>query len=121
MALHERTWRPYPGPLTASWSRVLVLPRYAFQQVFGSKIFTAFFALCFLPTVVAAILIYLHHNLAATTALQIPVESGLRRGGTREHEDIDRAFIGARVEAQTVDGLSAPLPQPLKKLHPSLA
>ena len=34
MAVYERTYRPYPGELTQQRWRFLVLPRYAFQDVF---------------------------------------------------------------------------------------
>jgi ABC-2 type transport system permease protein len=67
VAIYERGYRGYAGPLTATWSRFLVLPRYAFEAVFASKLFTSFFALCFVPSVVGAIIVYLHHNLKALT------------------------------------------------------
>ena len=67
MAIYERAYRRYAGPVTPAWSRFLVLPRYAFEAVFASKMFTSFFALCFLPSLVGAIIVYLHHNLKALT------------------------------------------------------
>jgi len=71
MAVYEHTYKPYAGPLTPEWSRFLVIPRHAYRDVFGSKLFTGFFALCFVCPLVMAILIYLHHNLSAMAALQI--------------------------------------------------
>jgi ABC-2 type transport system permease protein len=71
MAIYERAYRAYAGPVTPEWSRFLVLPRYAFEGVFASKLFTSFFALCFVPSVVAAILVYLHHNLKALSVLNM--------------------------------------------------
>jgi ABC-2 type transport system permease protein len=65
MAVFEHTYRKYAGPLTAPWSRFLIIPRDAFGDVFGSKLFTAFFVSCFAAPLVFAILIYLHHNLTA--------------------------------------------------------
>src|ERR1700730_18676117 len=71
MAVHEHTYKPYAGPLTPEWSRFLVIPRHAYRDVFGSKLFTGFFALCFVCPLVMAILIYLHHNLTAMAIFQI--------------------------------------------------
>ena len=48
MAVYERNYGRYQGELTPSWSRFLILPRYAAKDVFDSRLFVAFFALCFL-------------------------------------------------------------------------
>ena len=71
MALFENSYRRYEGRLTPEWSRFLVLPRYALRDVFGSKLFTAIYCLCFIYPLVAAILIYLHHNTNAVALMQI--------------------------------------------------
>ena len=71
MAVYEHTYKPYAGRLTPEWSRFLVIPRYAYRSVFASKLFTALFAVCFVCPLVMAILIYLHHNLAAMAILQV--------------------------------------------------
>lgn len=65
MAVYEQTYRSYTGPLTAPWSRFLIIPRYAYEVVFRSKLFVGFFALCFAFPFVGLILIYLKHNLSA--------------------------------------------------------
>ena len=65
MAVYEQTYRSYTGPLTAAWSRFLIIPRYAYEVVFRSKLFVGFFALCFAFPFVGLILIYLKHNLSA--------------------------------------------------------
>jgi ABC-type transport system involved in multi-copper enzyme maturation permease subunit len=65
MAVYEHTYRRYVGNLTPEWSRFLIIPRHAFRDVFKSKLFTAFFVVCFLPLLAEAILIYLHHNVNA--------------------------------------------------------
>ncbi len=62
MAVYERTYKRYEGALTPQWSRLFVLPRYAFKEVFRSKIFLVFFVLCLLPPLVQAGRIYLFHN-----------------------------------------------------------
>jgi len=71
MAVYEHTYKPYAGPLTPEWSRFLVIPRHAYRDVFSSKLFTGFFALCFVCPLVMAILIYLHHNLTAMAIFEI--------------------------------------------------
>jgi ABC-2 type transport system permease protein len=71
MAVYEHTYKPYAGPLTTEWSRFLVIPRHAYRDVYRSKLFIAFFALCFICPLVMAILIYLHHNLTAMAIFQI--------------------------------------------------
>ena len=65
MAVYEQTYKPYRGTLTPEWSRFLIIPRHAFRGVFASKLFTAFYVVCFLPILLEAILIYLHHNFTA--------------------------------------------------------
>lgn len=73
MAVYEQSYKRYDGPLTPDWSRFLIIPRHAFRAVFNSKIFTAFFVICFVPLLVEAILIYLHHNVNALGLMQIQV------------------------------------------------
>ncbi len=62
MAVYERTYKRYAGPLSPQWSRLFVLPRYAFSEVFRSKLFVVFFVLCLIPPLVQAARIYLFHN-----------------------------------------------------------
>jgi len=71
MAVYEQTYKPYTGALTPEWNRFLIIPRHAFRAVFKFKLFTAFYVLCFLPLLVEAVLIYLHHNAAALTIMKI--------------------------------------------------
>ena len=52
MAVYEQTYKRYPGPLTPEWSRFLIIPRHAYRGVFKSKLFTAFFVLCFVPLLI---------------------------------------------------------------------
>jgi ABC-2 type transport system permease protein len=65
MAVYERTYRAYRGSLTAPRWRFLILPRYALATLFGSRLFLAFFVLCFVWPLVLSILIYLRHNAEA--------------------------------------------------------
>lgn len=91
MAVYEHTYKQYLGKLTPEWSRFLVIPRHAFRDVFKSKLFTAFFVICFIPLLVEAILIYLHHNVNALAILQVNV---------RELIPIDATFFQTWVNLQ---------------------
>lgn len=73
MAVYEQTYKRYAGKLTPEWSRFLIIPRHAYESIFSSKLFTAFFVICFLPTLIEAIFIYLHHNVTALTIMQASV------------------------------------------------
>lgn len=91
MAVYEHTYKQYLGKLTPDWSRFLVIPRHAFRDVFKSKLFTAFFAVCFIPLLVEAILIYLHHNVNALAIMRVNV---------RELLPIDASFFQTFVQIQ---------------------
>jgi ABC-2 type transport system permease protein len=91
MAVYEQTYKRYAGTLTPEWSRFLIIPRHAFRAVFKSKLFTAFFVICFLPLLVEAILIYLHHNINALAAMKIDA---------REVIPIDASFFQTFVNIQ---------------------
>ncbi len=84
MAVYEQTYKRYKGPLTPEWSRFLIIPRHAYRGIFKSKIFTAFFVICFIPPLIEAILIYLHHNFSALGAMQLQL---------RELVPIDASFF----------------------------
>lgn len=64
MAVYERIWRRYGGGLTAIGRRWTVVTRYALAEAFSSRVFTAFYVLCLLPTLVGIFLVYLSHNLS---------------------------------------------------------
>ncbi len=91
MAVYEQTYKRYAGPLTPEWNRFLIIPRHAYRAVFSSKLFTAFFVICFLPLLVEAILIYLHHNINAIAIMQINV---------RELVPIDAFFFQTFINIQ---------------------
>lgn len=91
MAVYELTYKQYLGKLTPEWSRFLILPRHALKDVFKSKLFTAFFVLCFVPLLIEAILIYLHHNVSALAILKVNV---------RELLPIDNSFFQTFVNLQ---------------------
>ena len=74
MAVYEHTYKQYAGALIPKWSRFLIIPRHAYRSVFQSKLFTAFFVVCMAYPLIAAILIYLHHNVNALGILQVRID-----------------------------------------------
>lgn len=96
MAVYEHTYKQYLGKLTPEWSRFLVIPRHAFRDVFKTKLFTAFYVLCFLPLLAEAILIYLHHNVSA---IEILKTMGIVNS-IRELIPIDNSFFESFVNFQ---------------------
>ena len=91
MAVYEQTYKRYTGRLTPEWSRFLIIPRHEYRHVFNSKLFTAFFVICYVPVLVEAILIYLHHNVTAL---------GIMQANVRELIPIDASFFQFFVNLQ---------------------
>lgn len=91
MSVYEHRYRRYDGELTPLWSRLLIIPRQAYRSVFQSKLFVAVFALGFIYPLVAAILIYLHHNVNAL---------GLMRLDIRELVPVNASFFETFVLVQ---------------------
>ena len=91
MSVYEHRYRRYDGELTPQWSRLLIIPRQAYRSVFQSKLFVAVFALGFIYPLVAAILIYLHHNVNAL---------GLMRLDIRELVPVNASFFETFVSVQ---------------------
>ncbi|MEP6850110.1 MAG: hypothetical protein ABI999_14725 [Acidobacteriota bacterium] len=91
MAVYEHLYGAYEGESQTPLSRFLVIPRYALREVFKSKLLTTVFILCFAYPLIAAILVYLHHNANALAMLQINV---------RELIPIDASFFRTFLEVQ---------------------
>jgi ABC-2 type transport system permease protein len=91
MAVYEHLYRAYEGDSQSSRERFLVIPRYALRDVFKSKLLTTVFILCFIYPLIAAILVYLHHNANALAVQQINV---------RELLPIDASFFRTFMEVQ---------------------
>ena len=56
MAVYKKTYRPYDGELTGSVNRLLVIPRYAFEDLNRSRFLTIFFLASFIYPLVCALL-----------------------------------------------------------------
>jgi ABC-type transport system involved in multi-copper enzyme maturation permease subunit len=82
MAVHSHAFRPYDGARTAGWARPLVLTRYALRDAFAQKKVVALLVLASVPTLVAATIIYLHHNIEAVKILEIRVDELVKIDGT---------------------------------------
>lgn len=65
MAVYKRSYRGYAGALTPEWSRFAIIPRYAYRDLFQSRIMMVFFGVCFLAPVVFLFLIYISDNFAS--------------------------------------------------------
>ena len=93
MAVHRRAYRPYEGPLTSERWRFLVLPRYALQEVFESRLLTAFVVVCFIPFLVEAAAVYTANSPAARALLGIPSQAV---------DSLEREFFLAALSVQGV-------------------
>jgi ABC-2 type transport system permease protein len=92
MAVYEHSYKPYTGVMSPEWSRFLIIPRHALKDVFQSKLFVAFFGLCFIGPLVMAILIYLHYNSNALLIMELRISDLVR---------IDEGFFQLFVEIQS--------------------
>jgi ABC-2 type transport system permease protein len=70
MAVYKQTYRGYDGPLTPAWSRFLILPRHAFEEMRRSRFFTMFFLVTMLAPLIFALIIYVQHNLSVLKMLE---------------------------------------------------
>jgi ABC-2 type transport system permease protein len=82
MAVYEQGYKPYEGELTPAWSRFLVIPRYAYQDLFKYKLFIALFVLCFVWPLISTVLIYLRHNANALAAFDLVLSDVVPINGT---------------------------------------
>ena len=73
MAVYRRNYKPYSGPLTAEWSRCLVLFRYSRRNLFRSKFLTALFVICFFYPLGCLLAIYLAHSASFLQEMGVPM------------------------------------------------
>lgn len=95
MAVYERNYGTYQGEMTPTWSRFLIVPRYAYKDVFKSRFFVAFFTFCFILPFAGLLMIYLHHNLSALKFLSLPLEE------LKDELPIDARFFRWGLDFQT--------------------
>ena len=117
MAVYDRNFGIYQGERTPTWSRFLIIPRYAYQEVFQSRLFVAFLGFCFLLPFAGLLIIYLHHNLAALSFIKADTVKLLGVGSARRWNVFpDKPTISESgvpgYEALTWFGLFAPAGTP---------
>src|SRR5712675_1717085 len=71
MAVYKKTYRPYDGELTPSYTRFLVIPRFALEDMQKSRFLTIFFLASFIYPLIAALFIYVKHNVSALNLLGV--------------------------------------------------
>jgi len=77
MSVYERNYKPFVGERTAAWSRFLVIPRYAYSEVFKNRLFISFLVACFVWPLALGVMIYLPHNASVLKLLQQSGGEGL--------------------------------------------
>src|ERR1039457_6924110 len=77
MAVYKKTYRPYEGELTPGWSRFLVIPRYAFEELHRKRFLSIFFLASFIYPLICALIIYVQHNASALGLLGVQGARGL--------------------------------------------
>ena len=71
MAVFKHAYKGYDGALTPAWSRFLILPRYAFEEMRRKRSYSMFFLVSMIAPLVCALIIYVEHNLSALKMLQV--------------------------------------------------
>jgi len=74
MAIFQKAYQGYSGPLTKPLDRTFVIFRYALADVFQSRLFSAFFAVCFLLPVILMCVIYVFYNLDLLVQMEVDIE-----------------------------------------------
>ena len=64
MAVYKRTYAPYEGPRTPTWSRFLILPRVSYGRLWQSRFLVMFYMGCFFYPLGLAAYIYIANNLS---------------------------------------------------------
>jgi ABC-type transport system involved in multi-copper enzyme maturation permease subunit len=64
VSVHKRNYRPFTGTPTSSATRFGVLMRYAFTDVWSSRITVVLFVLCMIPTLISLAVIYIMNSSA---------------------------------------------------------
>lgn len=62
MAVYQRNYAPNTGELTNRKRRFLILPKYAYQDIFRSKAFLTFFVACFVWPAILMLFTYISYN-----------------------------------------------------------
>src|SRR6266852_1433708 len=71
MAVYKRRYNTYTGSLKPTWSRFLVLTRYAFADLFKSRFFVLLLILCIAPCLLFAVYIFIANNKTVQLLMQL--------------------------------------------------
>ena len=82
MAIFQKAYRGYEGPLTQSYERILVIFRYGMAEVFGSRLFAAFFGVSFLLPLALIFGIYVYYNLDLLLQFEVDINDLIDIEGT---------------------------------------
>jgi ABC-2 type transport system permease protein len=93
MAVYKRRYNSYTGSLTPEWSRFYVLARYAFADLFKSRVFVTLLILALVPTLGFAGYIFVANNKTVQLLLQLRNVGGLF--------EVEAQFFGVLLIAQT--------------------
>jgi ABC-2 type transport system permease protein len=63
MAVYRRGYQRYQGPLTGSWDRLFVLPRFAWERLMQQRLVAIFFVVATFWPIACALFVYLSHHL----------------------------------------------------------
>ncbi|MEQ8953986.1 MAG: hypothetical protein RL120_07595, partial [Gammaproteobacteria bacterium] len=74
MAIFAKAYKGYGGPVTAPVHRLLVIFRYALADVFRSRLFVGFYAICFLLPVALLCGLFVYHNLDLLLAFEVDLD-----------------------------------------------
>jgi ABC-2 type transport system permease protein len=71
MSVYKRSYRGYAGVVTPTWSRFLILTRYAWQGLFRSRLLTGIFIVSLFPFLVETAMIYINHNTSFLSLIRV--------------------------------------------------
>ncbi len=74
MAIFQKAYQGYSGPLSPPFERTLVIFRYALADVFQSRLFVAFFFISLLLPVLLMCVIYVYHNLELLLQFEVSLD-----------------------------------------------
>jgi ABC-type transport system involved in multi-copper enzyme maturation permease subunit len=92
MSVYKRDYRAYSGKLTSAWTRILVVARYGFAEVWSSKVTVAIFIVCFVPPLLALLGIHIANN---------PLLRALMGGKGPRAAEINAAFFLVVLQSQS--------------------
>lgn len=91
MSVYKHSYRPYTGATTSKTARFGVLMRYAFYDIWSSRITNVIFVLCLVPMLISLLSIYIMNNDAVRALID---------GGTSRAVEVNERFFLIIMQAQ---------------------